>query len=178
MHDLTEEVIRVAAGNDERFEVSQMVPAGFPEVIAVASTTDKNGTTNNKRYAAIPADTASYFTTDGKYNSITGVGVAISAPGEDQENIQLHFLNSVGILSTALGGGTTRMSGTSMASPHVAGVVALRLQKDAALNPVEVKARIMSGQREGQAPLNARAGQYSFDGEREGILYAPTVLGN
>jgi subtilisin len=166
----------VAAGNDASAEVSQMVPAGFPEVIAVASTTAKAGTSNNRRIAAIAADTASYFTTD-------GVGVAISAPGEEQENVQFPYINSLGILSTALGGGTTRMSGTSMAAPHTTGVVALLLEKCASLTPplvltpADVKARIMVGEKEGVAPLNSPTGSYTFDGEREGILYAPTVLG-
>jgi len=163
----------VAAGNDPYAEVSQMVPAGFPEVIAVASTTAKAGTSNNRRVAAIAADTASYFTTD-------GIGVAISAPGEEQENVKGGFINSLGILSTALGGGTTRMSGTSMAAPHAAGVVALFLEKCALLTPTpaEVKERIMSGDREGTAPLNSPTGSYTFDWEREGILNAPIVLGN
>jgi subtilisin family serine protease len=158
-----------AAGNDPRYEVSQMVPAGFPNVIAVASTTALKGTTNNRRIAAIPADTASSFTTDGS-------GVAISAPGADQENVQFPYLNPVGILSTALGGGTTRMFGTSMAAPHVAGVVALLLQQEPSLTPAVVKTRIMNGEKEGTAPYNSPASSYTFDGVREGILYAPTVL--
>ena len=166
----------VAAGNDASMEVFQTVPSGFPEVIAIASTTAKTGTSNNRRYAAIPADTASYFTTDGKFNPLTGVGVAISAPGAEQENIVFPNINSVGILSTALGGGTTRMSGTSMASPHAAGVVALLLEKAPTLTPLQVKARLMSGAREDSAPLNSPTSSYTFDGEREGILSAPMVL--
>jgi subtilisin len=169
-------VVVVAAGNDASVEVSQTVPAGFPEVIAVASTTAKAGTSSQRRYAPIQADTASYFTTDGKFDPLTGIGVAISAPGEDQENIAFPYINSVGILSTALGGGTTRLSGTSMAAPHAAGVVALLLEKAPALTPVEVKTRIMSGDRELVAPLNSPTSSYSFDGEREGILSAPIVL--
>jgi hypothetical protein len=150
--------IVVAAGNDAAMQVSQTVPAGFPEVIAIGSTTAKTGTSSGRRYAAIAADTASYFTTDGKFDPITGVGVAISAPGEEQENIQYPYINSLGILSTAFG------------------VVALLLEKAPALTPVEVKARLMTGSREGAAPLDSPASGYSYDGEREGVLHAPTVL--
>jgi subtilisin len=159
----------VAAGNDQGLEISQAVPAGFPEVIAVASTTAKNGTTSSKRYAPILADTASYFTTD-------GAGVAISAPGEEQENISFPFINSVGILSTAMGGGTTRMSGTSMAAPHAAGVAALLLEKKPTLTPVEIRARLQAGQRIGTAPLASPTSGYTPDGVLEGILHAPTAL--
>src|SRR5207247_6163384 len=114
------------------------VPAGFSEVLAVASTTAKDGTKNRFGYF-ISADAASYFTTD-------GVDVAISAPGEDQENVSNgYLLSSVGILSTRLGGGTTRMSGTSMASPHAAGVAALLYQKAGGnLSPSDVRNKLVS----------------------------------
>ena len=155
-----------AAGNDASTEVSRTVPAGFPEVIAVASTTAAKGTSDQS--LVIEADTASFFTTDGKFNTRTGVGVAISAPGEVRENISGGYLYSEGILSTAMGGGYEQMSGTSMAAPHAAGVIALLLQKEPGLTPVQVK--------EGAAPLNSPTTTYTYDREREGVLYAPKVL--
>ena len=162
----------VAAGNDCGSEISDQVPAGFPEVIAVASTTAKDGTKNRSGYG-IGADTASYFTTD-------GAGVAISAPGEDQENVSNGYLiSSVGILSTRLGGGTTRMSGTSMASPHTAGVAALLYQQaGGSLSPSLVRSKLTAGASNplGAAPKDSPTTCYSFDGVREGVLYAPSAL--
>ena len=161
----------VAAGNDCSSEVSDQVPAGFSEVLAVASTTAKDGTKNRFGYF-ISVDTASYFTTD-------GVDVAISAPGEDQENVSNgYLLSSVGILSTRLGGGTTRMSGTSMASPHVAGVAALLYQQvGATLSPSAVRSKIHAGASNIlSAPKDGVTSCYSFDGVREGVLSAPGAL--
>ena len=162
----------VAAGNDCGSEVSDQVPAGFPEVIAVASTTAKDGVKNRSGYG-IGADTASYFTTD-------GIGVAVSAPGEDQENVSNgYFLSSVGILSTKLGGGTTRMSGTSMASPHVAGVAALLYQKaGGSLSPATVRSKLVAGaSSQGVAPKNSPTSCYTPDGVLEGVAFAPGALG-
>ncbi len=104
--------IVVSAGNDASMEVSDQIPAGYPQAIAVASTTALTGSNQCRLLGSpIPADTASYFTTD-------GTGVLVSAPGEDREDVSRGcFVSSVGILSTRLGGGTTRMSGTSMAAP-------------------------------------------------------------
>jgi subtilisin len=172
----------VAAGNDASLEVSQQVPSGYPEVIAVASTTAQAGTNQYRLFnGVIGADTASYFTSDGAFNSITHIGVSISGPGEDQENIsKAGFLQSVGILSTKLGGGTTRLSGTSMASPHTAGVAALIWQKALLLGqtvtPEEIRARIRASASNPVAPLDSPTTSYTFDGAHEGILSVSGAL--
>ncbi len=162
----------VAAGNDSTVDVSQQVPACYPEVIAVASTTALNGTSSSRSYpTGILADTASFFTTD-------GTGVEISAPGEDQENIsRTGVISSVGILSTKLGGGTTRMSGTSMASPHVAGVAALIYAADVTATADDVRARIVStASGINTIPLNSPTSTYTFDGVCEGVVSAAAAL--
>jgi aqualysin 1 len=50
----------------------------------------------------------------------------------------------VNILSTKKGGGTTTMSGTSMATPHVAGGGALYLSTNASASPSSVESALMS----------------------------------
>jgi subtilisin len=169
-----------SAGNDRALQVRQQVPAGYPEVIAVAATTAATGVNDRCRSypGTIAADTASYFTTDGAFDPATGVGVTVSAPGEERENVTRScFLQSAGILSTRLGGGTTRLSGTSMAAPHVTGVTALMWERGLAagllLDAEAVRARLRtSAERVGAAPLDSPVGGYTFDGEREGVVSA------
>ena len=50
----------------------------------------------------------------------------------------------VNIYSTYLNNGYKSMSGTSMACPHVSGLVALLRQKDSSLDPMQIKANIFS----------------------------------
>lgn len=65
------------------------------------------------------------------YFSSTGPDVEIAAPG-------------VAILSTVPGGGYESWSGTSMASPHVAGVAALVMASNSGISNVAVRERLVS----------------------------------
>ena len=159
----------VSAGNDASTDVAAQIPAAYPQVVSVASTTAIAGANQCRQLAQpIAADTASYFTTDGR-------NVSVSAPGEDQEDVsRACLIKSVGILSTRLGGGVTRMSGTSMAAPHVAGIAARLFQKYPSYTPLAVRIQIASDAiRRGIAPLDSPTSTYTFDGVREGVAVAP-----
>jgi subtilisin family serine protease len=87
LHDAGVAVV-VAAKNDPFSEVSQHVPATYPEVIAVASTTAEAGSNQCRRVSFVAeADTASYFTTDGEFDDETnaepGIGVLCRLPTRD-----------------------------------------------------------------------------------------------
>ena len=166
----------VSAGNDRNDDITDRVPARFPNAMAIASSTAVDGASPNKGPCSglqVLADSASLFTTD-------GAGVAISAPGNSHEDISKGCsMTSTGIPSLQMGGGTTRKSGTSMAAPHVAGVVALMWDKAGAagLTPAQAEANISnSAVLGGTAPLNSPVVGYTFDMVREGILNASGAL--
>ena len=162
-------LVVASAGNDPAADASAQIPAAYPQVAAVASTTAVSGS-NQCRFLSAPitADTASYFTTD-------GTKVLISAPGDEREDVsRACVIQGTGILSLKLGGGTTRMSGTSMSSPHVAGIAARYYQQNPSYAPADVRGWIATdASRPGVAPLNSPASGYTFDGVREGVAQAP-----
>jgi serine protease len=128
-------VIVVAAGNDGTSTLS--TPANCTGVIAVTAN-------------AIDGDNSWYAT--------IGPGTTISAPGGDCGGTNYPnnctAANSVGVyslwntgLTTPVSDGYTSYSGTSMATPHVTGVVALMLSLDLTLTPAQITSYLQSSAR-------------------------------
>ncbi len=111
----------VAAGN-ESDNAANHVPAAYDEVITVSALADFNGEPGGGASPSCRADEDDTFANFSNY----GAAVDIIAPG-------------VCILSTWKDGGYNTISGTSMASPHVAGAAALYIAKNPGVTPEQVK---------------------------------------
>ena len=98
-----------------------------------------NDSANNDTTASYPANypgviSVGSFTSTGSRSSFSNYGtksVHVTAPGSN-------------ILSTYKGGKYTTMSGTSMATPHVAGIIGLLLSKEPNLTPAQIKDRLIT----------------------------------
>ena len=116
----------VAAGNDSA-DAAESTPAAYDEVITVSALADFNGQPGGGAASTCRADEDDTFASFSNY----GADVDIIAPG-------------VCIESTWMNGGYNTISGTSMASPHVAGGAALYAATHPSATPAQVKAALQS----------------------------------
>jgi subtilisin family serine protease len=116
----------VAAGN-ETDDSANHVPAAYDEVITVSALADFNGLPGGGAAATCRSDVDDTLAAFSNYGS----DVDLIAPG-------------VCIASTWKGGGYNTISGTSMASPHVAGGAALYVAKNPSASPAQVKSALQS----------------------------------
>ncbi len=123
----------VAAGNNGG-NVANAVPAAYDEVITVSALGDYDGAAGG---AGSP--TCANYGADDTFASFSNYATATAD--------RAHMLAAPGacILSTWLKNGFATISGTSMASPHVAGAASVYIAANPGKAPAEVRAALIAG---------------------------------
>ena len=119
-------------------EINDLYNVGIPTIIASGN----NGYTDGIAYPACSPNAISVGSTK-KSDTISSFtnrasNLDLLAPGGTLPNTHSCPTNNY-ICSTQLGGGFIGYTGTSMATPHVAGAAALMLEKNSTLTPDQIK---------------------------------------
>jgi subtilisin family serine protease len=159
-------------GSDLDFGTSDdYFPASYPEVAAISALADSDGqaggTGSSTSYG--PDDTLASFS---NFSNNAVIGNPVNSPGAA---IDL-AAPGVSILSTYKGGGYATFSGTSMASPHVAGAVGLYVATNARANSAsdvyDIRQDLINLWYQPQSawgPLNTN----DPDSNKEDLIYVP-----
>jgi subtilisin family serine protease len=123
----------VAAGNGGG-DANYVIPATYNEVITVSAMVDTDG----KPGGLGPSTSSGKDDTRASFSSY-GRDVDIAAPGVNTQ-------------STAPGGGISVMSGTSFATPHVVGAVALYTAQFGRVGPAAIKSALIESADPGKIP--------------------------
>jgi subtilisin family serine protease len=136
-------IVMVVAGGNSDADACSTTPASATDAITV-------GATDKEDYRAV-------FSSSGASNF--GTCIDIFAPG----------LSIISAKANTIAGSLS-LSGTSMATPHVAGVAALLLEEDPGISPAEVLAKMLASATAGEV-TNPGAGSPNL------ILYSGDIAG-
>ena len=125
-------IILVAGAGNSSTDAGNFVPAAYPEVISVSALADFDGVRGGLAGCGLVTDLFAQECDDTfAFFSNRGPSVDVIAPG-------------VNIYSSWAGGGWKTSSGTSMATPHVAGIAALMAAAAPGLTPDAARAILLS----------------------------------